>query len=198
MTQQPKVTKREPLDPAEAKWTRLVKLNWTDQTGKSRVWEAAERSTRGEGGIDAVAILAIVPVNNEKHVLCQKQFRPPVGKYCVEIPAGLIDGRETPEEAAVRELREETGYVGTVQRSSVVMVNDPGLTNANLKVVVMNVDMDLPANQHPVQQLDEGEFITNFTLPLRTLAEELERLEREGFVIDVRLAVLAMGLKMSV
>ena len=34
-------------------------------------------------------------------ILLQKQFRPPVGRMCIEVPAGLIDAGETPEECAV-------------------------------------------------------------------------------------------------
>lgn len=56
-------------------------------------------------------------------ILLQKQFRPPVEKIVIEVPAGLIDAGETAEEAAVRELKEETGYVGTVSESSPVMFN---------------------------------------------------------------------------
>ncbi|KAG8142573.1 putative ADP-sugar pyrophosphatase-like isoform 2 protein [Naja naja] len=37
-----------------------------------------------------------------------KQFRPPIGAFCLEFPAGLIDSNETPEVAALRELEEET------------------------------------------------------------------------------------------
>lgn len=33
------------------------------------------------------------------------QFRPPTGDYCLEFPAGLVDNNETPEEAALRELK---------------------------------------------------------------------------------------------
>ena len=44
--------------------------------------------------------------------MLQKQFRPPVGKVCIEIPAGLLDAGESVEQCAVRELKEETGYVG--------------------------------------------------------------------------------------
>lgn len=36
----------------------------------------------------------------------------------IEVPAGLIDAGESPEQAAVRELKEETGYVGKVTESS--------------------------------------------------------------------------------
>jgi 8-oxo-dGTP pyrophosphatase MutT (NUDIX family) len=39
------------------------------------------------------------------------------------VPAGLIDAGETAEEAAVRELKEETGYIGVVSESSPVMFN---------------------------------------------------------------------------
>ena len=46
----------------------------------------------------------------------QKQFHPPIGKVCIEVPAGLIDAGETPEECAVRELKEETGYVGVAEK----------------------------------------------------------------------------------
>lgn len=45
-------------------------------------------------------------------LLLQKQFRPPLDKVAIEMPAGLIDKDETPEECAVRELKEETGYIG--------------------------------------------------------------------------------------
>jgi len=55
--------------------------------------------------------------------MLQKQFRPPVNKVTIEVPAGLIDAGETAEECAVRELREETGYVGKATETSAVMFN---------------------------------------------------------------------------
>lgn len=61
-------------------------------------------------------------------VLLQKQFRPPLDKIVIEVPAGLIDAGETAEEAAVRELKEETGYVGTVSETSPVMFNGTSTT----------------------------------------------------------------------
>jgi ADP-ribose pyrophosphatase len=57
----------------------------------------------------------------------QKQFRPPVASVTIEVPAGLIDAGETAEEAAVRELKEETGYIGVVSESSPMMFNGMNL-----------------------------------------------------------------------
>lgn len=83
--------------------------------GKLRTWESAERSTRPENStIDGVGIVAILEKPSGPELLLQKQFRPPINKVVIEVPAGLVDEGESAEESAVRELREETGYVGVV------------------------------------------------------------------------------------
>jgi ADP-ribose pyrophosphatase len=56
-------------------------------------------------------------------IILQKQYRPPLDKVVIEVPAGLIDAGETAEQAAVRELKEETGYVGVVSQTSPIMFN---------------------------------------------------------------------------
>ena len=103
----------------------LFSIRYADPTGRERLWEAADRTTKPKGSdVDAVGIVAILEDKSASssqsipHLLLQKQFRPPVNKVCIEVPAGLVDPGEGPEQSAVRELKEETGYVGEVVKES--------------------------------------------------------------------------------
>lgn len=73
--------------------------------------------------IDGVGIVTILNKETGPELLLQKQYRPPIDKVVIEVPAGLIDPNETVEECAVRELKEETGYVGVAEQTSSVMYN---------------------------------------------------------------------------
>ena len=57
----------------------------------------------------------LVPVDADGKLLMVRQYRHPAGAWLLELPAGGIDGHDaSPEAAALRELREETGYRGTL------------------------------------------------------------------------------------
>lgn len=56
---------------------------------------------------DGVLILALTEM---KEIILVKQFRPALNKYTIELPCGTIDDSESPQQAAGRELYEETGY----------------------------------------------------------------------------------------
>ncbi len=62
---------------------------------------------------DGVLVLALT--RDEKIILVQ-QFRHAIRRSTLELPAGSIEGGETPEEAAIRELFEETGYRAGILR----------------------------------------------------------------------------------
>ena len=56
--------------------------------------------------------VGLVPILRGTHVLFVTQYRHAAKKYTLEIPAGKVEKGETPKQAALREMREEIGYVG--------------------------------------------------------------------------------------
>lgn len=70
--------------------------------------------------------VAIVPIDDDGQVLLVRQFRTPVGKALLEIPAGSLDEGEDPHAAAQRELQEETGYSADVLEPLVSFYSAPG------------------------------------------------------------------------
>ena len=56
--------------------------------------------------------VGVVPIQHGTHVLFVSQYRHAAKKYTLEIPAGKVEEGETPKQAALREMREEIGYVG--------------------------------------------------------------------------------------
>lgn len=137
-------------------------------------------------------------------MLLQKQFRPPLNKVTIEVPSGLIDEGEDPATCAIRELKEETGYVATLPSNAkaaegFVMFNDPGFCNTNTKMIFVEVDMADPRNQEEnlKPELEENEYIECFSIPLATLWDDLGKLEKEGFAIDARVGTLAQGMEIA-
>ncbi|MCP8718011.1 MAG: NUDIX hydrolase [Asgard group archaeon] len=193
-----KVTSIEPLK--EGKWIQTRKINYDDPDGNAKVWEMAIRTTRtSTTNLDAVSIVSVLHNSHDsKEIVLVKQFRPPTEKVIIELPAGLIDPNETVESTAVRELLEETGYVGTFKSRSIPLFSDPGLTNANMVLAYVDVDLNDPRNKNPQPQLEPGEFIITFTLPLNNLLESLEKMcKDEGCSIDARLYHFAKGLELA-
>lgn len=60
--------------------------------------------------VDHPPFVVVVPTFLDKIIMIYN-YRYPVNEWCLELPAGHIDERETPQETAFRELKEETGYV---------------------------------------------------------------------------------------
>lgn len=94
--------------------------------------------------------VAVVPVLPDGRVLMVRQFRHPVGEILLEIPAGKLSPGENPDDCALRELEEETGYLaGKLQRVASIFTA-PGFTDevihiylaSDLKKTAVNPDED--------------------------------------------------------
>ncbi|KXX78199.1 ADP-sugar pyrophosphatase [Madurella mycetomatis] len=196
-TQEPCITSVTDLPTSEAKWVTLRKVSYVDQTGAARTWEVAARKTRAaSAGVDAVAMgnVLLHPSRPASTVLVI-QYRPPLDAYTVEWPAGLVDEGETPEQAAVREFREETGYVCEVVSVSPAQAADPGMSSANMKLVMVEVKLG-EGDELPEQRLEDGEHIQRVVVPLAELHERLvEYSKQERMVVSAKLFHFAAGME---
>ncbi len=79
--------------------------------------------------IDSASWVNIVPVTTEGKVVLIRQYRHGIRDVTLEIPGGLMDDDETPEAAAARELREETGYEAERIRPLARVLPNPAVQN---------------------------------------------------------------------
>lgn len=110
---------------------------------RTRVWEGRYLAVEKDGsweyavrnrGIEAAVIVAI----DDGHVILVEQRRVPVGRECIELPAGLIgdeDAAEGLEDAAMRELEEETGYRAVKIERLGEFYSSPGMTSEAFTLV---------------------------------------------------------------
>uniref|UniRef100_A0A8C9LT41 ADP-sugar pyrophosphatase n=2 Tax=Piliocolobus tephrosceles TaxID=591936 RepID=A0A8C9LT41_9PRIM len=195
---------------SEGKWVKLEKTTYMDPTGKTRrnkektttllilrTWESVKRTTRKEQTADGVAIIPVLQRTlHYECIVLVKQFRPPMGGYCIEFPAGLIDDGETPEAAALRELEEETGYKGDVAECSPAVCMDPGLSNCTLHIVTVTINGDDAENARPKPKPGDGEFVEVISLPKNDLLQRLHALvAEEHLTVDARVYSYALALK---
>lgn len=146
-------------------------------------WEYVSRSR----GIKAAVILAI---DEDDHVLLVEQFRVPLGRPCLELPAGLVgDDEGAPGEdastAAVRELEEETGYTAARMEVLGEFYSSPGMVSESFTLL----------RAHDLRRVGpgggtEGEDITVHRVALDGLADFIKSARARGLGIDVRLLML--------
>ncbi|XP_019947767.2 ADP-sugar pyrophosphatase isoform X2 [Paralichthys olivaceus] len=195
VTTTPHTVKEELI--AAGKWVKLEKTTYMDPAGNTRIWETVKRTTRQTNTeADGVGIIALLKRTLHKDcVVMVKQFRPPLGCCSLEFPAGLIDEGETAEVAALRELKEETGYKGEVAGVTPVTCLDPGLSNCTTQMVMVNINGDDMENINPTQQLGDGEFVEVILLPLDEFQTKIDDLlKKEKIVVDAKVYIFAMGM----
>lgn len=154
----------------EGRWLRLMK--------RGR-WEFAER-VHGRGM--AVIIIAVTP---QDEVLFVEQFRVPLGKPTIEMPAGLVgDERDddTLAEAARRELVEETGWAPSHVEVLLMGPTSSGMSNERIAFV----------RARGLRRVGEGggigdERIVVHRVPRAQAPAWLMRKHAEGYEVDLKL-----------
>lgn len=148
-------------------------------------WEYAGRARN----IRAAVILAL----DAGHVLLIEQYRVPLGKVCLELPAGLIGDHEGDEDeddltSAMRELEEETGYQAAQWENLGEFYSSPGMLTESFTMVKAT----------GLTQVGEGggtehEDIVVHRVPLERIGETVAEHRAKGHGIDVRILLLLGG-----
>ena len=154
---------------------------------KKGKWEYVSRAR----GVRAAVILAIEEdEDGDEYVILVEQFRVPLGRPCIELPAGLIgDHDHTAGEddtvAAARELEEETGYRAARMEVIGEFYSSPGMVSESFTLL----------RAHGLTQVSEGGGVEGENITVhRVNLDRIERAVREwgaqGRAIDVRLLTL--------
>ena len=64
-------------------------------------------------------------------------------------------------------------------------------------MIRMNIDLTKPENRNPKPELEEGEFIETFTVPLKDLYAECRKLHAQGYAIDGKVGSFAEALELT-
>ena len=148
------------------KWLALKRIHYNWPLGKKRVWDYVTRPTR-QGKHDAVVVVPFL--KNPNRLVVTREYRLPIQDFEIGFCAGLIDGKETVEEAGRRELKEETGLdLKKVLCVSPPLFSSPGMTNENVVMLFCEVEGELTGVN------SEEEKIEVFAVDLKGVEEILE------------------------
>lgn len=181
-----KIKKREKI--SSGKWLYMENIEYVDRKGSIHSWESVMR-TNTQG-----AVVIIAEMSASKSFILVRQYRPPAGGYVIEFPAGLIDPGEKPEETALRELFEETGYKGTISEKFSPSYSSPGMTGETVQIIKVKVDEKLKENINAVPKFDGAEDIETFIVKKDELLSFLNEREASGDLIDSKVISYALGL----
>ncbi len=145
-------------------------------------WEFVERT-------NAAAVVAITAVTDSGELLLVEQFRPPVRADVIELPAGLVGDtraskRETIQQAAQRELIEETGFEAGCWTLLTVGPSSAGLTSEQITFLLAE-----KLTKKTSGGGDSSESIVVHKVPIWSAAAWLEEASGRGRLIDYKIFV---------
>ncbi len=164
----------------EGKFLRSLVLTYRDKSDNLRNWEAVER-------VNCYGVVAVVPITKNGKLLLIRQFRPVVNNFVIEFPAGINDRQERLVDVAKRELIEETGYTAG---EFIFLAEGP--ISSGMSAEIMSVFLakncspapPLLRQQYPPEESEDIEIIKT---PISSLYETLEKFQKDGDYIDLKI-----------
>jgi ADP-ribose pyrophosphatase len=138
--------------------------------------------------VEHAGAVGVVAMDNDNNIILVRQYRKPVERVLLEIPAGTMEKDEDPLVCAQRELKEETGFTAEHWEKILCYFSAPGFTDEHLHLYLAS---GLTSGEI---ELDEDEFVETVRLPL----PEAYQMIFEGHIADGKSIIgiqHAMGLK---
>ncbi|MEW5762317.1 MAG: NUDIX hydrolase [Bacillota bacterium] len=129
--------------------------------------------------VEYAGAVTILPLTEAGEVVLVRQYRYPVGRTLLEIPAGKVEAGEDPLACARRELREETGYEAERWEKLLTFYSTPGFTSEKMHLYLAT---ELKAGP---QMPDGDEFVEVVQVPFR----EALAMVRNGTICDAKSVV---------
>lgn len=165
-----------------SKYLNMYKLKLINKKGTPKDYYLASRRKRQDLSCttkkhDICDGVMIIPVTENDEIVMIKQYRPAISDYLYELPAGIVDKGETIEEAARRELYEETGLKGKsyelILKPSYSSVGLTDETTAIVKMVVegemtnYNTEEDEEIEVFKIKKSDAKDFVKNHNVSIK-------------------------------
>lgn len=146
----------------EGAFINRYNLSYTTQDNKKKVYEIISRN-KDLKTLDDLrnphtdGVVIIMTDESNQKILLNKEYRMAVGDYVYNFPAGLIDDMETPQEAAARELREETGLsIVKVEEQLFDSYSAIGFSNETNAVVIGTAAGTFAPSTSSVEEIQAG------------------------------------------
>ncbi|GIW98958.1 MAG: ADP-ribose pyrophosphatase [Pirellulaceae bacterium] len=159
-----KVIRRETL--LTTRRFRVCRVHYSDDEGHLCTRETIEHP----------GAVVVIPVVSDSQVCLIRNYRVALDRQLIELPAGTLEGSESPEATARRELAEETGYLTETVQPLCEFFMSPGILNERMLVYVAR---DLQAGR-PARE--PGEMIDNLLFRF----DEVDEAIRQGRIVDAK------------
>ncbi|MBI4844865.1 MAG: NUDIX hydrolase [Candidatus Omnitrophica bacterium] len=158
-------------------WLTLKELTLATATNQTIKWEVIER----RNSKNLVVVLA--RLKHAKKIILIKQFRPAMNKIVLGLPAGIVYARDI-RKTALKELKEETGYTGTVKKLSPALAFNPSLCDEKITLAYVDINDKSFKNNLPKQNLENEEQIEVVLVDETNISAYIFKEQKKGTVIS--------------
>ncbi len=147
------------------KWLNMFEVAYRDKNGRDKSWQVATRAGQPKcvsGRFAEPDAVMIVPFHTlENKLVITREYRIPLADFEYAFPAGLIDDKESIEQAVRRELKEETGLNLTrIIDTSPPLYSSAGMTDESVSMVTIECKGRPSTAANTASELIEIDFVS--------------------------------------